>query len=100
MHLSANLIGQQFGVLTVKARAYSTRAGTYWLCQCAVCGKDRQVRQDHLRHCEWKSCGCVSNRHGRKSATTPIVSKKLTPTDLGGISPDDLVEVDPPDFQD
>jgi len=55
-----NLIGQQFGRLTVLERAGSDRRkGALWLCQCSCTANNRViVRSDILRSGASKSCGC------------------------------------------
>lgn len=59
-----NLIGQQFGRLTVaeEAKAYRSPGGQIhrqWTCVCS-CGEQSTVRQQHLRNGHTTSCGCAS----------------------------------------
>lgn len=58
-HPSApDLLGRQFGRLTVIA-CDGNREGTYfWRCRCK-CGKETVVRQDNLLLGHTKSCGCL-----------------------------------------
>lgn len=57
-----NLIGQQFGRLTVKARlgirAVNGRTHLYWSCIC-VCGKQTETSSYSLRSGNTRSCGCL-----------------------------------------
>jgi len=52
-----DILGKQFGDLTVTAYD-GNREGTYfWRCRCK-CGKEAVVRQDNLMQGHTKSCGC------------------------------------------
>lgn len=53
-----NLIGQEFGWLTVEASAGSdpNNEGALWLCKCR-CGNERKVTTKKLRQ-RVRSCGC------------------------------------------
>lgn len=53
-----DLVGRQFGRLTVLARGANTKKQTIWIVRCA-CGKEKQVRGDRLRNGMTKSCGCL-----------------------------------------
>ena len=61
---SAEMVGQQFGKLTVIAkdeeRSQQTKK-TYWICQCE-CGNTKSVRGTSLRAGETKSCGCLQKQ--------------------------------------
>jgi hypothetical protein len=53
-----NLLGQQFGRLTVTGRSPTTEHKhrlAYWLCRCC-CGRDVTVRSDDLRNGRMYSC--------------------------------------------
>lgn len=52
-----NLIGQQFGKLTVLYRVEWPSSGTHWLCQCE-CGNKSVVSMTHLTTNHTTSCGC------------------------------------------
>lgn len=53
-----NLIGQQFGRLTVIGMDDRNTRKTYWICQCS-CGNMKSVRSDSLIRGAIKSCGCL-----------------------------------------
>ena len=54
-----NLVGEQFGMLTVIKRAEnSSTGGSQWLCICD-CGKNKIVKSIYLRNGGTKSCGCL-----------------------------------------
>lgn len=53
-----NLIGQQFGRLTVIGMDDRNTRKTYWICQCS-CGNMKSVRSDSLQNGAIKSCGCL-----------------------------------------
>jgi hypothetical protein len=63
-----NLIGVKVGILTVKERADNRHGDIYWKCQCD-CGNTIDVRADHLRASEIRSCGCITNA---------MIAQKLT----------------------
>lgn len=66
-----NLIGRQFGKLTVIMRASSNRSGqATWLCNCD-CGNEKVYSSDHLtrKTNPVKSCGCLLK--GRKGKEHP-----------------------------
>lgn len=52
------LLGQQFGRLTVIARAGFRGTSSAWLCQCE-CGNTKNMSSKHLRGGATKSCGCL-----------------------------------------
>lgn len=52
-----DLKGKKFGKLEVKEFAGSKNGYRYWLCQCE-CGKQKEIRRDHLTKNITKSCGC------------------------------------------
>lgn len=52
-----DLTGQRFGRWTVLRYAGFHNRQSFWECQCD-CGKIKNVRSDHLRKGESKSCGC------------------------------------------
>lgn len=54
-----DLVGQVFGLLTVRSFAGMTeRHESTWNCGC-VCGGSKVVKGDHLKRGEVKSCGCL-----------------------------------------
>ena len=61
-----NLIGQQFGELTVIKRAPNKNNRVMWMCKCK-CGNEIEVRGDQLRGNITKSCGCL---HKKTAAIT------------------------------
>lgn len=60
-----NLIGQQYGGLTVLAPAGNIGGRTAWLCRCS-CGRETVVKTHHLRSGHTKSCGCRSSSGGAR----------------------------------
>jgi len=52
-----DILGQQFGDLTVIAYDGNRDGMYYWRCRCK-CGKEAVVRQDNLLQGHTKSCGC------------------------------------------
>lgn len=52
-----NLIGKQFGKLTVISQAESKRGVRFWKCKCE-CGNDAIVETAHLKSGHTQSCGC------------------------------------------
>lgn len=59
-----NLVGQQFGQLTVLRRAVSnTFRQAVWVCRCS-CGNETNVVGSNLRH-STRSCGCL--KRGKQS---------------------------------
>lgn len=65
-----NLVGQQFGKLTVLEKMSSTRGGSVlWKCLCA-CGSEYQATTRHLnrKNNNVKSCGCNQIKEGKNHA--------------------------------
>ena len=67
MSNAINLIGNQYGRLTVIARAGSKYVGIKkrrkvpcWLCSC-TCGNQKIVTSPNLKSGDTKSCGCLSS---------------------------------------
>lgn len=59
-----NLIGQQFGMLTVIAREHNKKGKIFWKCKCS-CGNETVVMADNLRNGNTQSCGfCNESSHG------------------------------------
>ena len=58
-----DLIGQQFGKLTVLAPAENVGNRTAWLCRCE-CGKEVVVKTVRLRNGHCTSCGCDKELYG------------------------------------
>ena len=58
MAILKNLIGENFGRLTVISRALNKNKKVYWTCQCE-CGAIVDVRSDQLTRGVTKSCGCL-----------------------------------------
>lgn len=74
-----NLIGEQFGQLTVlQDSGKRTSNGTVlWLCQCS-CGNTKEVTTVNLRRGSTKSCGCYRQQKASKDLTNQIFGR-LTP---------------------
>ncbi len=56
-----DLLGQQFGKLTVLGPAENVGGRTVWLCQCS-CGRQIEIKTCHLRAGHAHSCGCLESR--------------------------------------
>lgn len=56
-----NLVGREFGRLTVDARMHAVNGRVYWKCSCR-CGGRHIARTDHLMSGGVDHCGC--NRGG------------------------------------
>lgn len=65
--LKFDLIGQQFGKLTVLGigRHGKHRGDRYWICRCE-CGNEKEILGRSLRHSNVKSCGCLQHQVGHK----------------------------------
>jgi hypothetical protein len=63
-----DLVGKEFGQLTVVALVGRRGNNTYWQCQCH-CGEQKTVRGSHLKSGGIKSCGCLRGHptHGEGS---------------------------------
>jgi len=75
-----NMIGKQFGRLTVTAKYDTTKGVTRWVCLCS-CGQPAIVKGCHLRSGLIRSCGCF------RRDTTWAKGEK-SPNWKGGIKPD------------
>jgi hypothetical protein len=63
MRARIDLSGQRFGKLTVRRLAYRDKGHrAYFKCVCD-CGKEVEVRSDHLRSGKILACGCLIGRH-------------------------------------
>ena len=71
-----NLIGEQFGQLTVlQDSGKRTSNGTVlWLCQCS-CGNTKEVTTANLRRGSTKSCGCYRQQKASKDLTNQIFGR-------------------------
>ena len=59
-----DLMGQQFGDLTVVEFISNTGKGALWKCKC-ICGNYKNVLSSYLVKGHTKSCGCWLNRKGK-----------------------------------
>lgn len=60
-------IGDTFGLLTVEGPAPEKHNRRFWLCRCQ-CGTLKSVQESHLLSGHTKSCGCLRQQTGSKSA--------------------------------
>jgi len=61
-----DLVGKQYGRLTVLHRIGSNKYGqSVWLCHC-ICGKDVEIVGGSLQSGRTKSCGCITKERLRK----------------------------------
>lgn len=57
--IAVDLVGQQFGRLTILRRAENdTRGQAKWTCRC-ICGQEKVIRGKDLRDGKTQSCGCL-----------------------------------------
>ena len=65
MPAALNLIGKQYGRLTVIAKCdYKINKGSVWLCQCE-CGNTKEVAGKSLQAGTCRSCGCLKQESDR-----------------------------------
>lgn len=73
-----DMLGVEFGLLTVTGRAKNKSDGTAaWDCRC-VCGERRTIAGTALRAGRHKSCGCMSPRFTRERVKTHGMSYTKT----------------------
>lgn len=70
-------IGQRYYNLTVIDGPIKRNKFIYYLCQCD-CGNKKEIRQDHLKKGETKSCGCL-----HKKVMRELMGKDLTGQQFG-----------------
>jgi hypothetical protein len=75
-----DITGKAFGILTAIHKARNRNGDTYWVCHCD-CGKEIEVRTDHLRANKIRSCGCVKG----KLITEKKTKHGMTHTHLYGV---------------
>jgi|ERR1035437_429057 hypothetical protein len=64
-----DLIGKDFGRLTVMEVSHKDKWGkVYWKCKC-ICGKETQVPYNNLKSGNSTSCGCFHDELAKKNAT-------------------------------
>jgi hypothetical protein len=64
-----NLAGKKFNKLSVIYKVGKSKSGSIWKCRCD-CGKETEVRTDHLKDNSTKSCGCLVEKHGMYKTPT------------------------------
>lgn len=74
-----NLVGEQFGWLTVERRAGSERGHATWWCRCD-CGKSFAAKSDKLRCGRAVSCGCRVGGATHGHTRGQRVGRKASPT--------------------
>ena len=77
MDTCINLLGQQFGRLTVLAKAHTCGDQAWWHVVCR-CGQLTTVRGYSLRSGDTQSCGCLHRERARAVSTTH--GQRMTPT--------------------
>ena len=78
---SQDIIGREFGILTVKQRAVKDNKGnSQWLCKCK-CGEYVIVKGYNLKNGNTSSCGCLRRINMSKIG---IENKKYNTYDLSG----------------
>lgn len=68
------LLGKKIGKLIVLEE--SKTRNNYFLCQCE-CGNLKEIRKDHLKRGEIKSCGCLLKKDNMKTETRKKVMNQL-----------------------
>ena len=58
MPKSLDITNQIFGNLKALKKAKSRSGKTYWLCECLLCGNQKEIQTSHLTSGATKSCGC------------------------------------------
>ena len=58
MPKALDLTNQIFGDLKAIKKAPSRSGKTYWLCECLLCGKQKEIQTSHLTSGASRSCGC------------------------------------------
>ena len=61
MPKALDLTNQIYGNLKALKKAPSKSNKTYWLCECLICGQQKEIQTSHLISGASKSCGCQSN---------------------------------------
>lgn len=71
-----DLIGQEYGKLTVVGLDHIKRSTRYWECRCD-CGNTTVVREGNLTHGITRSCGCLKkeNAKGGKIVTKQVKNR-------------------------
>jgi len=64
-----SLLGKTFGELTVLEQTRFGKNNNYYLCRCS-CGREKEVRSDHLLRGEIVSCGHVRYANSAKAKIT------------------------------
>ena len=59
MPKALDLTGQIFNNLKAIKKLPSKNGKTYWLCECLLCGTQKEVQTCHLTNGSIKSCGCL-----------------------------------------
>ena len=60
MPQALDITNQIFGNLKAISKAPSRSKKTYWLCECLLCGTQKEIQTSHLTSGAIKSCGCMS----------------------------------------
>lgn len=58
MPKALDLTGQIFGNLKAISKAPSRGKKTYWLCECLLCGNQKEIQTSHIISGASKACGC------------------------------------------
>ena len=58
MPKALDLTGQIFGNLKAISKAPSKGKKTYWLCECLLCGNQKEIQTSHIISGASQSCGC------------------------------------------
>ena len=58
MPKALDITGQVFGNLKAISKAESCNGKTYWLCECLLCGNQKEIQTSHLISGASEACGC------------------------------------------
>ena len=65
-----------FGKLHVISHRIRKNNQTYYLCECE-CGNQKEIRVDHLKRGEIRSCGCLQKEAARKAKEKDITNQRF-----------------------
>lgn len=74
--IKLNLIGEQFGRLTVVSDGYIENHKHYWKCKCS-CGNYKYITTSHLRSGQTNSCGCIRKELAKRKKYVDISGQRF-----------------------
>lgn len=67
---NADLTGKIYKNVKVIEKRHGNASGTFWLCECMLCGKQWEVKQHSLLNGDTTSCGCYKRSICKERCTT------------------------------